>query len=251
VAGRHRKAPRDLKSKHKQILKAGIIAAPVSAGVMFSGATSASADELSGQEQQSQQVVNQQEWHGQQDGWQGDWQRDNSGQWQGGWKPLGQENRGGLQQNASQEAQQVNPDWWNRINDPSLSEFMDASRTNNPPGPDGQQQDKPAVAKDGVDWSTDGCSGPSPQWAYDACVRHDANTRSLQQHSGYWNKQNYLGATRSQFAKDLDTEREKGNINYDMWKTMYLRGSDAGSWLPGFLTGMPDWHTGEQHYINS
>lgn len=218
---------------------------------MFTSAMSASADELSRQEQQSQQVVSQQEWHGQQGGWQGDWNRDNSGQWQGGWKPAGQENQDARQQNSSKPAPQGNPAWWNRTNNPSLSEFMELSRTNNRPGPDELQQDKPAVVKDGVDWSTDGCSGPSPQWAYDACVRHDANTRSLQLHPGYWNKKNYLGATRNQFAKDLDIEREKGHINYDMWKTMYLSGSDAASWLPGFLTGMPDWHTGEQHYINS
>ncbi|MEY9998064.1 hypothetical protein ABIE67_010183 [Streptomyces sp. V4I8] len=199
---RHKKARNTLTAKQRRAVRAGILAAPISAGFMLTTAANASADESLPPAQSGPTFEDRQKHFGDQNFW-------------------------------------TNPLWWHQINDPSLSSFTQQSKLNNPTG-----QDKPSLIKDGVDWSNDGCTAGG-QAANRACVRHDANTRTLQHYPGYWNEFNYRHATQDQFDRDLDQEVKDENIGGPR-KQVYLAGTYAASDIPGIF---PDWHGGKQEYI--
>ncbi|MET9603400.1 CAP domain-containing protein [Streptomyces sp. NPDC006459] len=102
MTARHKKAKK-LTPLQKRVLKAGALA-PVSAGFVLTAASGAFAtcppcpgtqQQTSATTQQSAQpssntngASGQQEWHGRQGGWQGDFRLDDKGQWQGQWTPV-------------------------------------------------------------------------------------------------------------------------------------------------------------------
>jgi uncharacterized protein YkwD len=85
VTARHKK-PKELTPLQKRVLRTGALV-PVSAGFVLAAASAAGAACCPGS-QQSQQAApqGQQEWQGQQGGWQGDFRMDDKG-WQGQWTP--------------------------------------------------------------------------------------------------------------------------------------------------------------------
>ncbi|MEU2718689.1 CAP domain-containing protein [Streptomyces sp. NPDC007205] len=104
MTARHKK-PKELTPMQKRALRAGAMA-PVSAGFLLAAATGAFADgcpasrtqqsaQTTQQNQQGTQISSsstnpsgQQEWHGRQGDWQGDWRLDDNGHWQGQWTPV-------------------------------------------------------------------------------------------------------------------------------------------------------------------
>ncbi|MEY9998101.1 uncharacterized protein YkwD [Streptomyces sp. V4I8] len=85
MTARHKK-PKELTPMQKRVLRTGALV-PVSAGFVLAAATAASAA-CCPNSQQSQQAApqGQQEWQGQQGGWQGNFRMDDKG-WQGQWTP--------------------------------------------------------------------------------------------------------------------------------------------------------------------
>lgn len=136
----------------------------------------------------------------------------------------------GQSQSATPIEQSTYPDWYRQINNQTLDSFGQQLQNNNPNRAE-------HVVVNGVDWGTDGCSGGG-QSGQAACDRHDVNTRTLQQHYGYWNPDNYRNVVGSQFQHDLNTLAEQGTIVPGM-KSIYSAGAtELGSNVPGIL---PAW----------
>jgi hypothetical protein len=125
------------------------------------------------------------------------------------------------------------PSWYQQINNQTLENFGEQLKGNNP------NRDE-HVVKNGVDWGTDGCSGGG-QSGQAACDRHDVNTRTLQQHPGYWNSHNYRNAVGSQFAHDLNTLTDNGTIAPGMARIYSAGATELGTYVPGAVTNMPAW----------
>ncbi|MEU2718814.1 hypothetical protein [Streptomyces sp. NPDC007205] len=137
------------------------------------------------------------------------------------------------------------PSWLHAINDISLDEFIKVAEQYNP------NHENRKIIVDGVDYGTDGCSAGG-QAAFEACWRHDANIRSLQEHPGFYNQFNWDHVAQVQFGRDLQTLVDGGVIG-GVRRTVYLRGTwFAGHWLPANLPEpfyLAPYHSGPQHYV--